>query len=117
VHSRRGLQAKVFALAIERAGVDAEDSHKGGNFLSRLGWGRNSETLAQHNRDLGVAAAGAVKANSSACQRDAQLSRQRLHHGVALIAGLVQNQKIIGVGSVFVVRSTAPSVLRTLIAA
>ena len=26
--------------------------------------------------------------------RDAQLSRQRLHHGVALIAGLVQNQRI-----------------------
>jgi len=36
-------------------------------------------------------------------QRDAQLSRQRLHYGVALIAGLVQNQKLIGVGSVFVV--------------
>jgi hypothetical protein len=68
--------------------------------------------LAQHNRDFGVAAAGAVKANFSACQRNAQLSRQRLHH-----AGLVQNQKIIGVGSVFVVKSTAPSVLRTLIAA
>src|SRR5208337_643535 len=90
---------------------------RGGIFLSRLGWGRNSETLAQHNRELGVATAGAVKANFSACQRDAQLSRQRLHHGVALIAGLVQNQKIIGVGSVFVVKSTAPSVLRTLIAA
>jgi len=27
--------------------------------------------------------------------RDAQLSRQRLHHGVALIAGLVQNQRIL----------------------
>ena len=36
-------------------------------------------------------------------ERAAQLSRQRLHHGVALIAGLVQNQKILGVGSVFVV--------------
>jgi hypothetical protein len=72
--------------------------------------------LAQHNRHLGVAA-GAVKANFSACQRDAQLSRQRLHHGVVLIAGPVQNQKIIGVGSVFVVKSTAPSVLRVLLAA
>ena len=49
--------------------------------------------------------------------RDAQLSRQPLHHRVALIAGLVQNQKIIGVGSVFVVNSTAPSVLRALLAA
>ena len=57
--------------------------------------------MAQHNRHLGVAAAGAVKANFSACQRDVQLSRQRLR-GVALIAGLVQNQKLIGVGSVFV---------------
>ncbi|MGO8899576.1 MAG: hypothetical protein ACLQU5_14700, partial [Isosphaeraceae bacterium] len=65
--------------------------------------GGNSETLAQHNRHLGVAAAGAVKANFSVCQRNAQLSRHRLHHGVALIAGLVQNQKIIGVGSVFIV--------------
>src|SRR5271166_2585045 len=37
--------------------------------------------------------------------------------GVALIAGLVQNQKIIGVGSVFVVNSTAPSVFRALLAA
>jgi len=72
--------------------------------------------LAQHNRHLGVAAAGAVKANFSACQRDAQLSRQRLH-GIALIAGLVQNQKILGIGSVFVVNSTAPSVLRALLAA
>jgi hypothetical protein len=61
--------------------------------------------LAQHNRHLGVAAAGAVKANFSACQRDVQLSRQRLR-GVALIAGLVQNQKIIGVGSVFVENRT-----------
>jgi hypothetical protein len=34
-----------------------------------------------------------------------------------LIAGLGQNQKIIGVGSVFVVNSTAPSVLRALPAA
>jgi hypothetical protein len=34
-----------------------------------------------------------------------------------LIAGLVQNQKIIGVGSVLVVSSTAPSVLRALMAA
>jgi hypothetical protein len=50
-------------------------------------------------------------------ERAAHLSRQRLHHGVALIAGLVQNQKIIGVGSVFVVSSTASSVLRKLMAA
>ncbi len=73
--------------------------------------------MAQHNRHLGVAAVGAVKANFSACQCDARLSRQPLHHGVALMAGLVQNQKIIGVGSVFVVNSTAPSVLRALLAA
>ncbi len=72
--------------------------------------------LAFH-RPHGVAAARAVKANFSACQRDAQLGRQRLHRGVALIAGLVQNQKIIGVGSVLVVSSTAPSVLRALMAA
>jgi hypothetical protein len=83
-------------------GMIAFQLRKGGEFfLSRLGWGRNIETLAQHNRHLGVAAAGAVKANFSACQRDVQLSRQRLR-GVALIAGLVQNQKLIGVGSVFV---------------
>ena len=50
-------------------------------------------------------------------ERAAQLSRQRLHHGVALRAGLVQNQKIIGVGSVFVVNATALSVLRALPAA
>ena len=50
-------------------------------------------------------------------ERAAQLSRQRLHHGVALIAGLVQNQKTMGVGSVFVVNSTVPSVLRALPAA
>jgi hypothetical protein len=50
-------------------------------------------------------------------ERAAQLSRQRLQHGVALIAGPVQNQKIIGNGSVFVVNSTAPSVLRALLAA
>ena len=49
-------------------------------------------------------------------QRDAQPSRQRLHHGVALIAGLARTNKIIGVGSVFVVSSTAPSVLRALLA-
>src|SRR5208282_4053414 len=36
---------------------------RGGISLSRLGWGRTTETLAQHNRHLGVAAAGAVKAN------------------------------------------------------
>jgi len=50
--------------------------------------------LAFH-RPLGVAAARAVKANFSACRRDAQLGRQRLHRGVALIAVFVQNQKII----------------------
>jgi hypothetical protein len=49
-------------------------------------------------------------------RRDAQLSRQRLH-GVVLIAGLVQNQKTIGIGSVLVVSSTVPSVSRALIAA
>jgi hypothetical protein len=37
--------------------------------------------------------------------------------GRMLIAGLGQNQKIIGVGSVFVVSSTAPSTLRALLAA
>src|SRR5208337_1556940 len=42
---------------------------RGGVFLSRLGWGRTSETLAQHNRHLGVAAAGAVKANFAVCHR------------------------------------------------
>ena len=42
---------------------------------------------------------------------------QRLHHAVALIAGLVQNPKILGVGSVFVVSSTAPSLLQVLLAA
>jgi hypothetical protein len=42
---------------------------RGGISLSRLGWGRTTETLAQHNRHLGVAAAGAVKANFAACQR------------------------------------------------
>src|SRR5271157_1269569 len=31
---------------------------RGGISLSRLGWGRTTETLAQHNRHLGVAAAG-----------------------------------------------------------
>ena len=58
-----------------------------------------------------------VSGSNRGAGRDAQLSRQRLHHGVALIAGLVQNQKIIGVGSVLVVSSTAPSVLRALMAA
>jgi hypothetical protein len=41
---------------------------QGGISLSRLGWGRTTETLAQHNRHLGVAAAGAVKAKFAACQ-------------------------------------------------
>ena len=48
---------------------------------------------------------------------DAHLSRRRLPHGVALRAGVVQSQKIVGGGSVFGENSTAPSVLRTLIAA
>ncbi len=34
-----------------------------GGFLSRLGWGRTSETLAQHNRHFGVAATREVKVN------------------------------------------------------
>ena len=71
----------------------------GGNLSISPRLGEEQRDLAQHNRHLGVAAVGAVKANFSACQRDAQLSRQRLHHGVALIAGLVQNQKITGVAS------------------
>src|SRR5271157_3122947 len=46
-------------------------SERGGISLSRLGWGRTSETLAQHHRHLGVAAARAVKANFTACPREA----------------------------------------------
>ncbi len=42
-----------------------------------------SETLAQHNRDLGGAAAGAVKANFTACPREA---------GVVLVLNVVQPQ-------------------------
>ena len=34
MHSRRGLQAKVFSLAIERAGVDAENPR---GFFTRFG--------------------------------------------------------------------------------
>src|SRR5208282_561772 len=58
-------------------------SERGGISLSRLGWGRTSETLAQHNRHLGVAAARAVKANFTACPREA---------GVVLVLNVVQPQ-------------------------
>ena len=61
VHLRRGSQAKVFALAIERAGVDAEDSRKGGNlsFSPRLG---------EEQRDLGATQQGTRRGGSRSGQ-------------------------------------------------
>src|SRR5208337_746837 len=59
-------------------------SERAGISLSRLGWGRTTETLAQHNRHLGGAAAGAVKANFAACQRPGHVPVFVKFHGPAL---------------------------------